>query len=173
MKHKLYNSVVFAVLAVMTAYADSAKPQSATPKPGRMAGPAKQGPAGKGLGAPAVQRLANMTPEERKKALQKLPPERRKQLEARLRVYGKLTPAQKGKIHGLSPEQQAHLRKLYQRFNNFPPERQGELRAETQKMQNMSDAERRAHMNSDEFRNRYNQREQSLLSELAKASPSN
>jgi hypothetical protein len=114
-----------------------------------------------------------MTPEERKKALQKLPPERRKILEDRLRQYDKLSPSQKDKLHAMSPEQQVRLRRLYQRFNNFPPERQGALRTETQKMQSMTDAERRARMNSDEFRNRYNQREQALLAELAKASPQN
>ena len=181
MKHKLYIPALFTVLAAMGAYADSAKPLTANqktspqpaPKAARATPSEKPGLAAKGLGAPAVQRLANMTPEGRKKALQKLPPERRKMLEDRLHAYDKLTAAQKDKIHALSPEQQVHLRRLYQRFNNFPPERQGALRAETQKMQVMSSAERRARMNSDEFRNRYNQREQALLAELAKASPSN
>jgi len=184
MMHTLYKSLFVTALAAMTAYAESAKPVPApaapskqaanTPKPARIAPPAPgQQHAAKGVAAPAVQRLASLTPEERKKALQKLPVERRKILEERLRQYDKLTAAQKDKIHGLSPQQQAHLRRLYARFNNFPPERQGVLRAETQRMQGMPDAERRARMNSDEFRNRYNQREQALLSELAKASPSN
>ena len=114
----------------------------------------------------------SMNLEERKKALQKLPLERRKKLESRLREYDRLTPAQKAKLQ-LSVEQQAHLRRLYQRFNNFPLERQDALRTEVQKMQALSAPDRRARMNSDEFRNRYNQREQALLAELAKAVPSN
>ena len=122
----------------------------------------------------------NMNPEQRKKALQKLPPERRQHLEARLLEYDRLTPAQKVKLQGqyqsfrgLPVDQQARLRKLYQRFNNFPLERQDALRTEVQNMQALSAPERRARMNSDEFRNLYNQREQALLAELAKAVPSN
>ena len=148
----------------MSVYAESARP----------------GKVAKGIAKPAVERLVNLNPEERRKALQKLPPERRKQLEERLHQYDLLTPAQKARLYGqyqnfsgLSPEQQAHLRKLFQRFNNFPPERQGALRAEVQKMQTLPASDRRARMNSDEFRNLYNQREQALLAELAKAVPSN
>ena len=176
MKYKISNSVLCVVLAAMTAYGDSQTRPAKVPRIGAAGG----GQATKGLGAPAVERLVKMNPEERKKALQKLPPERRKQLEERLRQYDRLTPEQKAKLYGqyqnfsgLSAEQQAHLRKLFQRFNNFPPERQGALRAEVQKMQALPDADRRARMNSDEFRNRYNQREQALLAELAKAVPSN
>jgi Protein of unknown function (DUF3106) len=176
MKYKISNSVLCVILAAMAAYAESPPRAAKAPRIGA-AGP---GPAAKSLGAPAVDRLVNMTPVERKKALQNLPPDRRKQLEERLRQYDRLTPAQKAKLYGqyqnfsgLSAEQQAHLRRLFQRFNNFPPERQGALRAEVQKMQILPATDRRARMNSDEFRNRYNQREQALLAELAKAVPSN
>jgi hypothetical protein len=175
--------VLCAVLAAV--HAESLPRQSANqkmpsaPKAPRI-GASPVRPAAKGLGAPVVERLVNMDPEQRRKALQKLPPERRKQMEERLREYNGLTPEQRSKLQfqyrtfkGLSPEQQAHLRRLYQRFNNFPSERQGSLREEVQKMQTLSDAERRARMNSDEFRNRYNQREQALLAELAKVVPSN
>lgn len=176
MKYRINIPIVCLALAIMPGFADgqgkhvNPKKQQAAPKPPKIPG---AGPGANGLGAPVVQRLMNMTPDERKKALLKLPPERRKQVEERLRQYEKLSVEQKGKIHGLSPEQQAHLRRLYQRFNNFPPERQGALRTEVQKMQSLSESDRRARMNSDEFRNRYNQREQSLLGEVAKAVPSN
>jgi len=185
MRFKLSISALLAVLAAIPAYAESLPPPTAKQKnvPAAKAprvGAVVKGPVAKSIGTPAVERLVNLSPEERKKALQKLPPDRRKQLEERLREYDRLTPAQKAKLHGqyqsfsgLSVEQQARLRRLYQRFNNFPPDRQGALRTEVQKMQTLSDSERRSRMNSDEFRNRYNQREQALLAELAKAVPSN
>ncbi len=179
MTYRVYIPIVCVALAAMPGFADGPakpKPAPATKNQSAPVAPRIQAPrpaAANGIGAPAVQRLMAMTPEDRKKALQKLPPERRKQLEERLRQYERLSATQKDKIHGLSPEQQAHLRRLYQRFNNFPAERQGALRTEVQKMQGLSDPERRARMNSDEFRNRYNQREQALLGELAKAVPSN
>jgi uncharacterized coiled-coil protein SlyX len=176
MKYRVYIPIVYLALSMAVGFADGkGKPapsnKQAAPKPPRIA--PSPGAAASGVGVPAVQRLMSLTPDERKKALLKLPPERRKQLEERLRQYEKLSAAQKDKIHALSPEQQAHLRRLYQRFNNFPPERQEALRSEVQKMQGLTDVDRRARMNSDEFRNRYNQREQSLLGELAKAVPSN
>ena len=176
--------VLCAALAATAAYAESpprppAKQKTPSVKAPRVGG-AAAGANAKGLGAPVVERLMNMNTEERKKALQKLPAERRKQLESRLLEYDRLTPAQKAKLQGqyqsfsgLTAEQQAHLRRVYQRFNNFPLERQEALRAEVQKMQTLSATDRRARMNSDEFRNRYNQREQALLAELAKAVPSN
>ena len=185
MKHKIFNSVLFAGLAAMTVYAAESVPRPAKTNQTGAAivpriGPVGNGQAGKGLASPAVERLANMSPEQRKKALQKLPPDRRKKLEERLNQYDRLTPSQKAKLYGqyenfkeLPAEHQAHLRRLFQRFNNFPPERQDALRAEVQKMQTLSDPDRRARMNSDEFRNRYDQRERALLAELAKTVPSN
>ena len=185
MNYKIFNLVICAVLAAMAAYATESVPRPAKPKQAGAAkapriGPDGNGQAGKGLAAPVVERLANMSPDQRKKALQKLPPDRRKKLEERLNQYDRLTPAQKARLSGqyenfkeLPLEHQAHLRRLFQRFNNFPPERQDALRAEVQKMQTLSGPDRRARMNSDEFRNRYDQREQALLAELAKAVPSN
>ena len=126
MTYRFSIPVLCAVLVATAAYAESLPRPPATQKIPR-AGGAQAGPMAKGLGAPAVERLMSMNPEERKKALQKLPLERRKKLESRLREYDRLTPAQKAKLQ-LSVEQQAHLRKLYQRFNNFPLERQDALR---------------------------------------------
>lgn len=183
MKYKLFIPALCVALLAMAAFAESLPPAAPRQKNAAAANVPRAAAAGsvaKGFGSPAVERLVNLSPEDRKRALRKLPAERRKQLAARLREYDRLTPAQKAKLHGqyqsfsgLSVEQQAHLRRLYQRFNNFPPERQGALRTEVQKMQSLSATERRARMNSDEFRNRYNQREQVLLAELAKAVPSN
>ncbi len=182
MKYKFSIPILFTVLAAMPAFAESlpanrkAQPAAKAPRVGAV----QTRPLATVPGAPIVERLVSMNPDQRKKVLQKLPPERRKQLESRLHDYDRLTPAQKANLQlqyqsfkGLSAEQQAHLRRLYQRFNNFPSERQDALRVEVQKMKAISAADRRARMNSDEFRNRYNQREQALLAELAKAVPSN
>jgi hypothetical protein len=70
----------------------------------------------KGIPGPAVQRLLNMTPEEREKALAQLPPERRAQIEQRL-----------NRLAQLPPEQRAELQQRYQEFQSLPKDRQRRL----------------------------------------------
>jgi hypothetical protein len=116
------------------------------------------------------ERLSKMPPAQRQKMLQNLPPERRQQLEDRLSKYNELSPSQKQQLadryesfQKLPPERQEELRKMFRRFNSLPPERQGTLREEVQELYRMSESDRRSRMNSDEFRNKFNQQEQAVL----------
>ena len=45
-----------------------------------------------------LDRLERMSPEERQRALEKLPPERRQRIEERLRRYESLTPEERERI---------------------------------------------------------------------------
>jgi len=117
-----------------------------------------------------VDKWNRMTPEERQNALSKLPPERRKKIEEQLNEYKNLTPEQRRDLRSryagfnqLSPEKQNQARRLYQRFNNLPPDRQAPVRSEFENLRSMPEAERNARLNSDEFRNKYNANEQTLL----------
>lgn len=117
-----------------------------------------------------VDKWSRMTPEERQKALAKLPPDHRKKIEEQLNEYKNLTPDQQRDLRSryagfnqLSPEKQNQARRLYQRFGNLPPDRQGPVRTEFENLRSMPEAERNARLNSDEFRNKYNANEQGLL----------
>jgi hypothetical protein len=117
-----------------------------------------------------------MTPEQRQRALAKLPPERRQQMQERL-----------DRFNSLPKEEQDRLRRRYYRFSHLPPEKQFVVKRQIQAFINLPEArrpgisrefeqlrrmpvdERNARINSEEFRNRYSPREQQLLSDLAEA----
>jgi Protein of unknown function (DUF3106). len=129
-------------------------------------------------GPGAFERLSKMPPAQRQHVLEKLPPERKAKVESRLEEYNNLPPAEKQRLHEqvesfhqLPPEKQDAVRRLFQRFNNLPEERRGTVRQEFQDLRRMSPEDRRARINSDEFRNKFTQNEQHLLDNLAKAMP--
>src|SRR5436190_18557983 len=68
------------------------------------------------MGAPPngmIERLNRMTPEQRQRALDRLPPERREKVERRLENF-----------NALPPEEKDRLRQQYQAFQKLPPEKQ-------------------------------------------------
>jgi uncharacterized protein DUF3106 len=125
-----------------------------------------------------VDRLRRMTPEERKRLLDKLPPERRRLLEERLRQYDSLTPEQRRRLRAqydtfqqLPPAQQDAARRLFQRFGSLPANRRPAVRQEFQFLRNLQEANQRAHMNTETFRRRFNPQERQLLEELLHLEP--
>ncbi|MCU1275819.1 MAG: hypothetical protein JWO48_3250 [Bryobacterales bacterium] len=121
-----------------------------------------------------VDRFNRMSPEQRQQALEKLPPERRKKIEDQLNQYNSLTPEQRRQLRSryqafnqFPPEKQNQARRLFRQFGELPPARQGPIRQEFENLRTMPDAERRARMNSDEFRNKYDSHEQKFLSDLS------
>jgi hypothetical protein len=129
-------------------------------------------------GEQAVDRLSRMTPEEREKWLSSLPPARRQRIEQNLREFQKMPPAQQDRVRGrqellnsLPPQRQNQVRRSVQQFLNMPEERKTVVSQEMQRMAPMSDEERRAHMNSEEFRNRYSANEQQIMGNLMEIQP--
>jgi hypothetical protein len=123
---------------------------------------------------PALEKLRNMTPAQRKEALKNVPPERRKQIEQRLEKYQQLTPQERQRLRNfqqLPADKQEAIRNIAKKFNSVPVERREQLRTEFQNLQAMSADERRDRMNSDEFRSRYGQRERALLEDLSHLLP--
>jgi hypothetical protein len=117
-----------------------------------------------------VDNWSRMTPEEREKALSRLPPERRKKIEEQLNQYNHLSPDQRRDLRSryagfnqLSPEKQDQARRVYRQFNRLPPDRQGPVQSEFENLRSMPEAERNARLNSDEFRNKYTAGEQGIL----------
>jgi len=108
----------------------------------------------KGIPGPAVQRLMNMTPEQREKALARLPPERRAQIEQRL-----------NRLAQLPPEQRAELQQRYQAFQSLPRDRQDAVRLELQSLRALPPRLRQRRLSSPGFHREYSPEEQRLLRE--------
>lgn len=108
----------------------------------------------KGIPGPAVQRLLNMTPEQREKALARLPPERRAQVEQRL-----------NRLAQLPPEQREELQRRYQAFQSLPRDRQDAVRLELQSLRALPPRLRRQRLLSPGFQREYSPEEQRLLRE--------
>ena len=151
----------------------------------RPAQKAPKGPVAKAAAPPAnkkgdrlprtpVDKFNRMTPDERQRALEKLPPERRKKIEDQLNWYNSLTPQQRRQLRSrlqafnqLPPEKQNQTRRLFRQFGELPQERQEPVLKEFENLRVLPEAERRARINSDEFRNKYNSHEQRILGDLS------
>ena len=136
----------------------------------------RQGRAG-GVQDP-VNRFMNMTPEQREKALSKLPPERRENIQRRLSELQKLPPEARTRLMNaaemlrtLPPERQQQVRQALRRFQQMPEERHAVVQAEMQKMEPLSDEQRRERMNAEEFRNRYTPAEQQMMRNMLEVVP--
>jgi hypothetical protein len=124
-----------------------------------------------------LDRLEQMTPEQRRRALAQLPPERRKRIEQRLSQYESLSPTEREQLRRqyerfrqLSPEKQEAARQLFRKFNNLPVERRRILRQEARRLNWMDQSERRARVNSPDFRTRYSPEEQRMVQDLVELS---
>ncbi len=67
----------------------------------------------------------------------------------------------------LPPEKQNQTRRLFRQFGELPQERQEPVLKEFENLRVLPEAERRARINSDEFRNKYNSHEQRILGDLS------
>jgi hypothetical protein len=121
-----------------------------------------------------LDRLNKMTPEQRKKVIQKLPPERQVLLEKRLDQYGSLQPEERRRLNDqyrvfrqLPPERQEEMRKLFRRFNNQPEERKLLLQREFVRLRAMNETDRGVRLKNPGFRKNYSPAERRLLEEMA------
>ncbi len=105
--------------------------------------------------SPQLDRLMKMSPEERQKVLANLPADRREAIEKNLT-----------RLDSLTPEQRAQLGKRYENFQTLPPARRQVIREEMQTLRGMTQKERRARINSEEFRDKYSPQEIQLMREV-------
>jgi len=125
-----------------------------------------------------LERLRLMPPEQRELFLDRLPPQRRANVERHLQNYIDMTDGQRARLREqyeifrqLPPEKQQVFRNLFARFMNQPPERQEAMRQEFQRLREMTPLERQRRLDSFEFRRRFRPREQEILGRLAMLLP--
>lgn len=123
---------------------------------------------------PPVERLRRMSPEQRRRALNQLPPDRKKAAEDRLDRYSKLSPEERSRLNRqwdkfrkLPPERQNQLRNAFRDFQSLPPSRQNAVRAEAGRLKQMGAASRSERLNSPEVRRNFSSRERTLLREFS------
>jgi hypothetical protein len=151
-----------------------AQPKPAQPKPeqpGRAGNPANRQ-------SEQLEKLLEMKPEDREKFLQNLPPQRRQNIEKRLGEIEKMAPARRTRVltqlemlNSLPPQKQQLVRRSMRQLQELPEERKALIRRELLQMAPMPDEQRREHMNSEEFRNRYSITEQQMMSNLSEVTP--
>ena len=144
-------------------------------RPGRpgFAGPRARGPIHPNREL-MLERWLHMTPEERQRALEKLPPQRRERIEQQLRRYQAMSPEERERVRArmeawekLPPEAREQRRELFRRFVSLPENRRPLVRRELNYLRNLPEAERSARLSSEAFRNRYSADEQRLLRDLS------
>jgi len=129
-------------------------------------------------GSPGIERLLRMSPEERSKALEGLPPWRRKRLEERLERYNQLSPEARQLIHEryeafrkLPPQEQKAVRDLFRRLSEVPPRRRVELRWQARRMSRMTPERRQLRMAHPWFKERYTSAERELIADMIRLLP--
>jgi len=114
-----------------------------------------------------------MSPEQRQRLLENLPPERRMRIEERLRKYESLTPEQRQRLREqferfrqLPPERQQAVRQLFQRFSQLPEDRRRAVRRGVWELQMLGPARRAIRIERPWFKNRYSPDELQMIREL-------
>jgi hypothetical protein len=108
----------------------------------------------------AAQPKPGGIPKAVKDRLQKMPPKDRERLERRYQNFQKLPPAE-----------QERTRAAFRRFQELPEERRAKVRTAWDRLQDMPPEDRKKFLNSPQFKNRFNDQERSILSDLASTLP--
>ena len=120
--------------------------------------------------------LQRMTPEQRRRLLDNLPPERKRMMENRLLQFDRMSPEERRRarrtledFQNLPEERREKVRVLFGAFNQMPPRRRMVLREEIRTLGQLDEEARRERMSGEDYRNRYSAEEQDWLAELSDA----
>jgi len=139
--------------------------------------PRKPGPRHHGKGPPpnfsALDRLNRMPPRQRERMLDRLPPERRHEVERRLREFNDLPPGEREALRQrfesfqrLPPERQDEARRVFRRFSELPEDRRRAIQDEIDSINRMTPEERSKRAGSAEFREKFSPQERRLMREM-------
>ena len=121
-----------------------------------------------------LDRLQRMSPEQRRRALNALPPERRQIFEQRLEAYARMNPEQRQRLarelenfRQLPPERQSALRDTRRKLAGMPIQRRRQIARELRNLREMDDEQRRTRMESSEFKERFTEEERRMIGDLS------
>ena len=121
-------------------------------------------------------RLMLATPEQRERALAKLPPERQAQIRKQLEWFDSLPKAQQDAqiqrlqlFASLPPDQQIIVRLQMQAFAKLPPARRQAIQRALVNLQALPRNRRAARMNNPAFKSRFSPEELTIIEDLANA----
>jgi hypothetical protein len=145
----------------------------------RAGGPVRSDPLAGGRGSQTpIDEFETMSPEQRQKALNRLPPAQRDKLQKRLQKFNALPAEQQqslknlyNRLHQLPPERQEAVRNAVSRFSEQSPQRQQAMREELQNMSNLSEQERQERLASSDFRKKFNHKEQGIVRDMGPLLP--
>jgi len=128
-----------------------------------------------GVSPDVIDRFSRLTPSERREALGKLPPERRKMMERRLDTWANTSPEQRRRLEGsyarfqeMTPEKQREVRQLFRRFSEtFEPERRPRAQFAIRQLRKADTEERKRLLGSRPFLNNFNEDERKLIEQMA------
>lgn len=121
-----------------------------------------------------IERLNRMTPEQRQRALNRLPADRRARVEQRLERLNAMPPAARERLsheyeefQKLPPEKQQAVRKAFRDLNHLPEDRRPVIRREAMRLRNATLEDRAKRLDSEEFRHDFNEDEQRVIRDLS------
>jgi hypothetical protein len=125
-----------------------------------------------------IDEFQTMSPQDRQKALDRMPPAQRQKLEERLQKFNQLPPEQQrtlkgmyNRLHELPLGRQDAVRKSVNRFSEQPPERRDAIRHELKSIGELPQQDRTARMASPEFRSKFNHKEQDIIRDMSELLP--
>jgi hypothetical protein len=161
---------------------DAARPlvPRGIPKAGKAPRQPQMGPPLSNPGSPAA-RLYRATPEERDRALEKLPPKLAEQIRKQLDIFDKMPKPQQQvmirraeRFAALSVEQKATFAQQMKALGQLEPERRREIGLALRRLQPLGDDDRRKWIGSEAFQSRFSADEQKIITGLAEVMiPSN
>lgn len=125
-----------------------------------------------------IDEFQRMSPEEQRRALDRLPPQQREKLQERLQQFNQLPAEQQrtlknmyARLNQLPPGRQEVVRKSINKFLQEPADRQQAMREEMRGMAAMPATDREAHLQSPDFRQKFNKKEQEIIRDMSDLLP--
>jgi hypothetical protein len=125
-----------------------------------------------------IDEFQTMSPQERQKALDRMPPAQRKKFEERLQKFNELPAEQQrtlknmyNRLNELPPGRQDAVRKSMNQFSEQPVERRQAMRQELKSIGDLPEQDRAARLKSPEFRSKFSHKEQDILRNMSELLP--
>jgi len=175
---------LLAIVAITAPAADqkaAAKAPDAKPPVVRPVIPRKGAAKGPPITNPAspASRLYRATPEERERALEKLPVRQQERIRKNLEWFDALAKQDQAIIlkraeryESMTPEARQAFNQQFRALAQLPQERRQAVASVLRRLQTMTDEQRAAVLASDAFRNRFSPEEQRLIVDLSQVIPS-